>query len=231
MAGLSQAPGGGQQAADEELIDLLASRYVTDVFYTSDRKGLNATAEALAADYQALRDRDPEAFARRAANVLTRIPTFAIHFYSQLLRTNTLARLLFVRSFDAFLAVPQAVQDLVEGSDIHVQMLAYRVLAQDDDRAGQLAVQNLDILIGTLWRPLHRKTRLAAFDALANAARADAEAGRLVLHRAREALRLPDTKYPKEQLIGLIGRVLHAQPELRGPREQPVVYRRQEAAV
>jgi hypothetical protein len=185
----------------------------------------------LAKDYQALRDRDPEAFARRAADVLTHIPAFAIYSYSQLLRTNTLARLLFVRSFDTFLAVPQAVQDLVEGSDIHVQMLAYRVLGQDDERARRLAVECLDILIGTLWRPLHRKTRLAAFDALANAATADAEAARLVLHRSREALRLPDTKYPKEQLIGLIGRVLAARPELRGPHEQPVVYRRQEAAV
>jgi hypothetical protein len=217
-----------QQAGDDELVDLLASRYVAGSGHGKDRI---ATVDQLAADYQALRDRDPAAFARRAANVLTRIPAFSIFGYQRLLRTNTLARLMFVRSFDAFLAVPQAVQDLVEGSDIHVQMLAYRVLAQDDDRARQLAVQSLDILLGTLWRPLHRKTRLAAFEALANAAAEDAKAARLVLHRAREALRLPDTKYPKEQLVGLIGRVLYARPELRRPREQPVVYRRQEAAV
>ena len=88
-------------------------------------------------------------------------------------------------------------------------MLAYRVLAQDDDRARRLAVESLDILLGTLSRPLHRKTRLAAFGAVANAARADARAAARVLRRAREALRLPDTKYPKEQLVGLIGQILH----------------------
>lgn len=217
-----------QEAKDEDLVDLMASRYVTRPGYS---KELIRTAEALAADYQALRDRDPVAFARRAANVLTRIPTYSIFGYSHLLKGNSLARLMFVRSFDAFLNVPQAVQDLVEGSDIHVQMLAYRVLGQDDERARRLAVQTLDVLIGTLWRPLHRKTRLAAFEALANAARADIDAARVILPRAREALRLPDKKYPKEQLIGLIGRILHWQPELRGPREQPVIYRKQEADV
>ena len=107
--------------------------------------------------------------------------------------------------------------------------LGYRVLAQDDDRARQSAVDVLEILLGTLLRPLHRKTRMAAFGALANAARADQTAAARVLRRAREALRLPDTRYPKEQLIGLIGAILHAWPALRGPRERPVVFGLQES--
>lgn len=110
-----------------------------------------------------------------------------------------------------------------------MQMLAYRVLAQTDERARTLAVESLDILQGTLLRPLHRKTRLAAFGALANAARADRGAASRVLRRAREALCLPDKRYPKEELVGLIGQVLHAWPELRGPRERPIVYGLEEA--
>lgn len=233
--GYPQLLAAAQQADDEELVDLLASRYATRVRFpyafgnTKELDQILQTAEALGAYYQALRDRDPLDFARRASNVLTRIPAYAIHSYARLLQTNQLARLLFVRSFDAYLGAPTAVRDLVEGSDIHVQGLAYRVLAQDDDRARQLAVQTLEILIGTLSRPLHRQTRLAAFAALANAARADAGAARTILLRAREALRLPDRRYPKEQLIGLIGHVLHQRPELRGPKEQPVVYGWKEA--
>ncbi len=227
--GCPQLLAAAREKDDEELIDLLASRYATQVrwdfaFARKERDQIMETADVLGDYYQAIRDRDTALFARRAASVLTRIPTYSIHSYPRLLRTNKLARLLFVRSFDALLAVPEAVRDLVEGSDIHVQMLAYNVLAQDDDRARRLAVASLDILIGTLLRPLHRKTRLAAFRALANAARADADAGGLVHRRAREALRLPDKKYPKEELVGLIGQVLHHRPELRGPREQPVVY-------
>ena len=227
--GYPQLLAAAQETGDEELIDLLASRYATQVRWEviwnrKERDRIMATADDLGDYYQRIRDRDPVLFARRAANVLTRIPAYAIHSYPRLLRTNKLARLLFVRSFDALLAVPGAVRDLVEGSDIHVQMLAYNVLAQNDDRARALAVESLDILIGTLLRPLHRKTRLAAFAALANAARADADAARMVHRRAREALRLPDKKYPKEELIGLIGQVLHVRAELRGPREQPVIY-------
>ena len=70
---------------------------------------------------------------------------------------------------------------------------------------------------------------MAAFGALLNAARADADSAALVHRRAREALRLPDKRYPKEQLIGLVGRILHACPQLPGPNESPVVYGLQEA--
>jgi hypothetical protein len=138
--------------------------------------------------------------------------------------------LLFVRSLDQYLAVPQAVQDLVEGSNIHVMMLAYRVLALPDPRARALAADNVDILLGTLLRPIHRKTRMAAFEALANAARHDETVARRILARAREALKLPDKKYPKAELIGLIGCILAAHPGLAAAAERPVVYRHARAA-
>ena len=224
-----------QQANDEELIDLMASRYVTRASYSyiyghKQQDKLMETADKLGDYYQAIRDRDPSAFAQRASNVLTRVPAFSIYDYHRLLKTNKLARLMFVRSFESYLEVPGAVCDLIEGSDIHVQMLAYRVLAQDNEKARALAAEQLDILLGTLLRPIHRKTRLPAFDALANAARYDAASAKRVRERARLALRLPDQKYPKEQLIGLIGRVLHAYPGLRLAAERPVVYGLEEAA-
>lgn len=223
-----------QAAADDDLVDTLASRYATRISWSWGRKQEKEAAEKttseIAAYYQAIRDRDAEEFSRRASNVLTRIPAFATFNQGQLLRTNDLARLLFVRSLDQYLAVPQAVQDLVEGSNIHVMMLAYRVLASPDRRAEALAADNVEILLGTLLRPLHRKTRMAAFDALANAARHDAAVARRIHSRARDALKLPDKKYPKAELIGLIGRVLMARPELAAETERPVVYRHAKAA-
>ncbi len=218
-----------EDAGDHDLVDLLASRYVTRAGYgyvwnKKEHDKLLEAAERLANTYQSLRDRDEAAFARRAGNVLTQIPAFAIYGYDQLLRTNSLARLLFVRSFPAYLASPAAVRDLVEGSEIHVQMLGYRVLAQDDERARSLAAETLDILWGTLLRPLHRKTRLAAFGALLSAAKHDVRSAEQVLQRAKQALRLPDKKYPKEELVGLMGQILHVRPVLRGPRERPVIY-------
>jgi hypothetical protein len=122
------------------------------------------------------------------------------------------------------------VQDLVEGSNIHVMMLAYRVLALPDPRARALAAENVEILLGTLLRPLHRKTRMAAFEALANAARHDAAVAQRIQARAREALKLPNKKYPKPELIGLIASVLAAHPGFAGEAERPVVYRHARAA-
>lgn len=220
-------------ANDTELMDTLAARYATHVSWqarygrTDDKPDpLKTTASELAKYYQDIREKDEEAFARRAAGVLTRIPAFTLHAYHALLRNNDLARLLFSRSLPSFLTSPVAVQDLVEGSDIHVMTLGYRILALRDPRAVQLAGANLDILLGTLLRPIHRKTRLAAFQALANAARSGPEAAKRILTRARDALKLPNKKYPKAELIGLIGAVLEAAPELASPREQQVVYRR-----
>lgn len=219
-----------RQVGDKDLIDLMASRYATRIDYhfsrliTKERNALIDTAHGLAKYYQVIRDTDEDEFARRAANVLTRIPAYAVSSFPVLLKTNPLARLLFVRSFEAFLAVPSAVRDLLEGSDIHVQQLAYRILAQPDARARRMAAESLDILMGTLLRPLHRRTRLPAFAALANAARHDEESARRVLTSARAALRLPDKRYPKEELVGLIAEVLSIRPELREAEEQPVIY-------
>ena len=220
-----------QTAGDEELLDTLAARYATIVSWQQIRNpekkdNVSLTATALATYYQTIRDRDPAEFARRSSNVLTRIPAYATFNQNTLLRSNDLARLLFVRSLDSFLAVPGAVQDLIEGSNIHVMMLAYRVLALPDQRAQALAAAHVEILLGTLLRPLHRRTRLAAFDALVNAARGDAAVAARIHARAREALKLPDKRYPKAELIGLIGRILAIRPELATEAERPVVYRR-----
>ena len=225
-----------QAANDDDLADTLASRYATRISWSrfwgrnKEADADDRTAAEIATYYQAIRDRDPIEFSRRASSVLTRIPAYATFNQDRLLRTNDLARLLFVRSLDQYLAVPQAVQDLVEGSNIHVMMLAYRVLALSDPRASALAANNIEILIGTLLRPLHRKTRLAAFDALVNAARHSEPVARRVHARAREALKLPNKKYPKAELIGLIGRVLAVHPGLASEAERPVVYRNGKAA-
>jgi len=210
-------------ADDETLIDFLASRLIGR-FKTFWAVGKPLEDLLPLADYfESLRDRDPALFASRAANVLTQVPSHTVFQYDKTLRENRLARLLLERSLEDFLDDPRALTDLIEASEIHVQHLAYRVLALNDDRARRAAAHNLDILIGTLLRPLHRTTRLAAFRALVNACTTPANAHRII-DRARDAVALPDTKYPKDQLVGLIGTILHRWPELRRSSEMPVVY-------
>jgi hypothetical protein len=219
------------QNQDETLIDFLASRLVNRRNYTWGRGNPVSEAELLADYFEKLRARDPVEFSRRAANVLTQVPAYTFWSYGRTVQDNRLARLLLERSLDSFLGDAAALRDLVEASEIHVQHLAYRVLGLDDDRARTAAVDNLDILIGTLLRPLHRTTRLAAFGALKNAALASLPSARQIVERGRDALALPDKKYPKERLLALIGTILHRWPELRTPAEEPVIYRTKEAVV
>ncbi len=212
--------------SEDDLLDHVAARIATRVSnrYNSKNRDMLADAERLADHYAALKS-DETRFSRRAASVLTRIPAFAIYNYNQLIRDNRLARLLFERSASAYLADARSLRDLVEGSEIHVQALAYRALGLRDERAPALAVENLSLLLGTLFRPLQRPTRTLALRALANAATTPENAAR-ILTKAREALDLPDDHYPKETLLGLIASLLTRWPALRGPREEPVVYRR-----
>ncbi|MFZ5550811.1 MAG: gliding motility protein [Pseudomonadota bacterium] len=213
-------------AGDDDLADLLASRYLTrGMWGRPDAKEL-APAERVADLLVALK-LDPRRFVRRAAAILTRVPAYAIRDYAQLVRNNRLARLLFERSLKDFLEDSDgaAVRDLVEGSEIHVQRLAYRVLGLPDPRARRLAADNLDILIGTLLRPLHRETRLQAFAALKNAASEEAGARR-VLARAREAFALPDKHYPKEGLLDLVAHIVARHPALAETGEARVIHRK-----
>jgi hypothetical protein len=206
---------------DYALIDFLAARLVTRQSY-GRRDKMKPAAERAAEYYEALR-LDDSGFARRAAAVLTQVPAYTVWDYGRLITQNRLARLLFERSTSHYLSAPSALRDLVEGSEIHVQALAYRALGLNDDRARAQALDNLDLLLGTLLRPLQRKTRLLAFGALENAA-TSAEGAARVLARARDALRLPDIRYPKDALVGLIGRVMARHPHLAGENERPQIY-------
>ncbi len=204
-------------AKDDDLVEYLASRLALQ---HGNAKHAEASA-IIAAHYEAL---DDLTFVRRAASALSRMPAFAVWSYERLLANNPLAKLLFEKSTALYLADAAAVRDLLESPQIHVQILAFRILGQRDPRAPKVAAAHVDLLAATLLRKLRRPTRLLAFAAIANAARHDEATARALLGKMREALALPEKRYPTEQLVGLIGTTLHHWPALRSAREQPVIY-------
>ena len=218
--------GAAIDAGDLELVDFLAARAGIQTLTGGEGRGWKETIDRLTSHYEAL----PEAeFVRRAASALSRMPAFAVWSYDDLLRKNRLARLFFERSTSLYLSDALAVRDLLESPQIHVQALAFRILGQDDPRAPEVAARSRDLLQATLLRPLHRRTRLLAFRALEKASQHDEATARFLLGRMREALALPEKRYPTEKLVGLIGKVLHRWPSLRGPGEVPRVYGEVEA--
>ncbi len=205
-------------AKDDDLVDFMASRVATQHYANDSTK---AAVTDLVRHYEGL---DEPTFVRRAGTALSRMPAFQIWSYPQLLTVNALAKLLFEHSTQKFLADGAAVRDLLESPQIHVQLLAYRILGQDDPRAAAIAAEHVDLVQATLLRKLHAKSRKLAFGALRRAASHDEATARYLLGRMRDALELPEKRYPTEELVGLIGFLLHRWPALRGAREQPVVY-------
>ncbi len=213
-------------AGDAEITDHLASRYATRGAWSDARQagGSDPVVDRVAERLASLRL--PEAdFARRAAGILTRIPAGSIRNHQALLHHNRLARLLFQPEPQAFLADPASVCDLIEAPEIHVQGLGYRVLALPDTKAQALAREHVDVLAGALLRPLKREARMQALRALDQAATDPGTAHR-VLAAARQAFTLPDAHYPKEALVGLVGRLLAHHPGLAEPGQGRQVHRR-----
>ena len=202
-------------AGDDELVDYFAARLALVGYHPGDAVAL------LVRHFEAL---DERAFVTRASGVLSRMAAHGIWSYPRLIEANALTRLLFERSTTLYLGDAAAIRDLLESPQIHVQLLAFRVLGSGDPRAPALAAANVDLLQATLLRKLHRKSRQLAFAALAAAASHDEATARGLLERMRDAMAMPDRRYDKEALVGLIGRTLHRWPALRTAREQPKVY-------
>ena len=206
---------------DHGLIDFMASRLITRN-YLDRSPQVASMVESFSRYYERLRHDSPE-FSARACEVLSQIPAYSIYMYNNLIKDNRLARLMLERSSSYYLNDPVGMSNIIEAPEIHVQALAYRALGLDDDRARNIAADTIEVLLGTILRPLHKKTRLLAFGALLSAAH-EPECAKRIHLRAREALDLPDTRYPKEKLLALIAQLLVRFPELRSEREKPVVF-------
>lgn len=176
--------------------------------------------------YEELGASKPARFLELARLALNALPAMGIYRYPQLIASNRLARLIFRFSEEHLLESSEAVLDFLEAPNIHVQVLAWRLLASNDHRAGALAARHVHLLSAALLRKLHRKSRLVAIAACANAVH-DTEAAGMLLRRAHEAMDLPAEKYPHDAVMALIGKILHRYPEWRGERERPVVYERE----
>jgi hypothetical protein len=211
-------------AGDHDLVDYLASRVA---LHMNGNESHAAAVGVLTAYYDGLSE---AAFATHAATALSRMPAMGIWNYQRLVGANALARLLFERHTARYLSDSAALRDLLESPQIQVQLLAFRILGQDDARAREIAAAHVDLLQATLLRRLRSASRKLAFAALRNAASHDEATARMLLGRMRDALALPEKRYPVEELVGLIGFVLHRWPALRAAREQPVVYGAAEAA-
>ncbi len=210
---------------DWVLLDYLAGQMMV-LYVAPGGKNLSVKARddlaRLRGYYKALKEKDPKSFALRSVGILSLLKSG--DFVGKL--ENPLSRMFFTRSTAALLSEPQLLVDMAESSNDAVRRLAFRALATNDPVAQRAGVKCLDALLGVLLTPMNMQMRRDGLAALANAGESDLEAAKLILPRAIDALDIADRRYPREGLLGLIGRVAGAWPELSGQAGSATVFRR-----
>jgi hypothetical protein len=208
---------------DDDLIDHLSARLAV----RAERSGAERVLRmaALMGSYLQEAGTEPGALDQRACAILKLVPRRTIRNERDLMRRNSLARLLFEHAGKACLADDHAATDLLQADDDHVCAVAVRAITSDDPRALPLARQNLDRLLAALDRPLPRAVARQALRALDKVANEPGSAER-ILTWARAALARRDSSSPIEELMALVARQLRLYPALRGEREVPLVHRR-----
>lgn len=209
----SKLAGRALEAGDTDMFDLLAARAAVVRSWRPQK------LTSYARHYNKL---EPDEFARRATRVLDQIEPPRPRGSGRL-GTNALHTLLFSDPGRYAPAIARA-RDLLEASYEPSRHIALQMIARSTD--AELAVANIDHLTAYLLDEARRETRIAAFECLALAARHSREIAETILGHARAALDLRRKRYPRDRLIRLVGRILAAWPELRGPREQPTIYQK-----
>ena len=220
---------------DRVIVDALATNYVTQIVYekaTSVQvqhfEELGKAIEALANYYEQVHRLEPLDFTARAAWILSQVRANAIRHFQELLRTNCLARLLFVRSFDVYLSLPNAVADLLSASNERVLELGFQLLSQRTPAAIGLAAEHWQTLMESLSRKARCRTQLAAMGALFNAAQTDRPYAEQIAKRTRELLNDANCTCPREKLLELLAKLIDTYPDLALPAEARRVYRKAE---
>jgi hypothetical protein len=198
---------------DWAMLDSMASQVMT-LYVGSTGKNLNSKVrddlERFRGYFKALKEKDPGAFALRAAGVLSLLRSSDAVAGME----NPVARLFLSRTRENLLSQWQVLCDMAESANDAVRGLAFKTLAVNDPRAKKAALTCVDALMGVMLAPLNTRMRRDGLAALANAGEADLEAAKMILPRAQDALEIADRRYPRQGLVSLIGRLMGAWPEL-----------------
>ncbi|HEU4328847.1 MAG TPA: hypothetical protein VFS21_37265 [Roseiflexaceae bacterium] len=194
-------------AGDEDLLDALCFRAMVNseplvwrVFLRKDRHGQPLSDPAAARQLQqvsapalARLDRlgaeSPERFVRHAAAILGYLAPFQIWSFGRSRSHNPVLAALVERHRDAWLAAPEPVRELLESTNIVVQILGLELLAQGGPDAARRTVECLPLLRALLLGRARKGTKRLVLTCLEQAARQDpagAEAALPLLAEASE---------------------------------------------
>lgn len=183
-----------RRAGDEEFLDFLTFRRMRESEHliwqayppesaqqwgrkpdAAARTELDRISDVLVERLERLHSRAPESYVQHAANILGRYRAFEIWSGLQGVRLHPTMRYLAERHHDAWLACPRAITDVLESTNIFVQIMALGFLAHGGPQAAERVLENLPILRALLLGNAHRATKKQVLRCLEQAAHEGAQ--------------------------------------------------------
>ena len=181
-----------EQRRDDELLDYLTYRLLqamtfplysafptpSQLRWQKPNQGARAKLEEYSAVLTSRFDRlvaqSPAEYVRHAANVYSHFGRDDAWPFRRSLEHNPAHIYLFTRPRDAWLRSPEAMRELLESPNTHVQLIGLAMLNEGGSDAAQRAAENITLLRAVLLNTSRRSTKRLALAALERAARADA---------------------------------------------------------
>ncbi|MGM0558094.1 MAG: hypothetical protein ACQEVA_17040 [Myxococcota bacterium] len=210
------------RAGDLAYIDRLAGKMLSVSLYIwGDTNQYESVFEHLV-NYFARIDDDAE-YTERVSRALSAFqPDDEEHWYT--LRQNNPLYEVFFEQPERFTARTEVITDLLESAFVAVRSLGFRALLATGDECGQLAADNVQLVLAAPLDRLPSPGMRAALAATRAMTDYEPSLGSVVLNRLREASSLAYPSFSKGELVRTMGHILRQSPELQRASEQTVIY-------
>ncbi len=138
--------------------------------------------------YEALHQRSPAEYVRHVANVLGRYGAFEIWSFRREMEENPVFAHFAGQHHDEWLRSPEAIRDLLESTNIYVQIIALEMLKQGGPDAAERVLENAPKLRALLLGQARRNTKRLVLHCLLQAAREGPTAPPSILPLLAEAM-------------------------------------------
>ncbi|HLV97983.1 MAG TPA: hypothetical protein VKT82_04830 [Ktedonobacterales bacterium] len=153
----------------------------------------------------------PATYVQHAANILSRFEAFEVWSFGRNLDHNPAFAYLYRQHRDAWLQSSDGIRELLESTNIYVQIFGLDILGEGGVDAAERVVENLVLLRALLLGRARRSTKRLALRCLEQAARQSAAAAARVLPLLEEALHFQGKRAIDERLMVTFVRLRHAQ--------------------
>jgi hypothetical protein len=221
--------GEAERAGDEELLDFLSYwglRQLAGLIWrayptaslqrwwkadSQARKQVEHLGKLLTDRFDRLYAESPAVYVQHAANILSRFEAFEVWAFWQNLEHNPAFAYLYHQHREAWLQSSSGIRELLESTNIYIQIFALEILGEGGADAARRVVENVLLLRALLLGRAKRSTKRLVLRCLEQAAQQNAASAAQVLPLLEETLHFQGKRAIDERLMVTFVRLRHAQ--------------------